>query len=182
MQNKLIDDVSRGLTDTIPTVSGELLLLSRLQLEYRLKLEACFIFYFDFCHQACVFVGVLKALIVILTIEKGSSLSILNIQVCNLVFVMHLLLYCMTLLFPSTCISWKLLCVDFNRKNTKDCYYLCPCLIWKIKCSPPNTPWTFWSPVLPPGMDLHTLFGPCPALVTPMYERCQCADHELAAV
>ncbi len=117
MQNKFTDDVSRGLKDTVPTVSGELLLLSRLQLEYRLKLEACFIFYFDFCHQACVFVGVLKVLIVILTIEQGSSLSILNIQVCNLVFVMHLLLYCMTLLFPSTCISWKLLCVDFNRKK-----------------------------------------------------------------
>lgn len=79
MQNKWIDDVSHRLKYTVQTVSGELLLLSRLQLEYRLKLEACFIFDFDFHHQACVFVGVLKALIVILTIEQGSS--ILNIHI-----------------------------------------------------------------------------------------------------
>ncbi len=98
---------------------------------------------------------------------------------CHLVFIIHLVLYCMTLLFPRTYISWKWLCVDYNRKKTKDCYSLCPCLIWKVKCTPPNTPWAFLSPVLPPGMNLHPLFGPCPALVTPMNERCQCTDHAL---
>lgn len=182
MQNKWIDHVSRGLKDTIPTVSGELLLLSRLQLEYPLNLEACFIFYLDFCQQACVFVGVLKALTVILTIEQGSSLNILNIHISVSFGIYNTpgtLLYDFTV--SQNLHQLEMVMCRLQQKKTKDCYSLCPCLIWKVKCTPPNTPWAFLSPVLPPGMDLHPLFGPCLALVTPMNERCQCTDHALVS-